>query len=126
MTPASDPAADEDPGVAAHLVRGELAQIVVAWIRRRSGGAEDRDLLNEKLFFEGAESPVRYARFIALMAFASVIASVGIIVQSTAVVIGAMLIAPLMVPLMGTAFATTMGWPRRMARCASIARTAAR
>lgn len=120
-TAATDGAAEPDRSLAANLVRGEVAQVVISWIRRRSEGAEDREELHEKLFFEGPESPVRYARFIALMAFASIIASVGIIVESTAVVIGAMLIAPLMVPLMGTAFATAMAWPRRMARCASIA-----
>ncbi|MCB0970083.1 MAG: DUF389 domain-containing protein [Acidimicrobiales bacterium] len=101
--------------------RPNVPRMIIGWIRARSSGAEDRDLLQEKLFFEGEASPVRYARFIALMAFASIIASVGVVVESTAVVIGAMLIAPLMVPLMGTAFSTVMGWPRRMARCLSVA-----
>jgi uncharacterized hydrophobic protein (TIGR00271 family) len=49
-----------------------------------------------------------------------VIAAMGVITDSTAVVIGAMLIAPLMTPLMGTAISVVMGWPNRLARSASI------
>jgi uncharacterized hydrophobic protein (TIGR00271 family) len=53
------------------------------------------------------------SRFFALMGFATGIAAFGIIGDSTAVVIGAMLVAPLMTPLMGTSLAMVMGWPRR-------------
>jgi uncharacterized hydrophobic protein (TIGR00271 family) len=42
-------------------------------------------------------------------------------VESTAVVIGAMLVAPLMVPLMGIALSVPMGWPNRLRRCAGVA-----
>ncbi|MFV0252567.1 MAG: DUF389 domain-containing protein [Beutenbergiaceae bacterium] len=49
------------------------------------------------------------------MLFASGIASMGVITDSTAVVIGAMLVAPLMNPIMGMGYALTMGWPRRLA-----------
>jgi uncharacterized hydrophobic protein (TIGR00271 family) len=94
---------------------------LLAWIRERPVLAEDRQLLQAKVFFEGEDSAVRYARFAALMTFAAVIASIGVVVESTAVVIGAMLIAPLMVPLLGTALALTMGWPLRARRSASIA-----
>ena len=55
------------------------------------------------------------------MALASVIASMGVITDSTAVVIGAMLIAPLMTPLMAVAISVVMGWPRRLTRSVSIA-----
>lgn len=93
---------------------------VAAWLRQRPYMAEDRDVLKSKVFFEGPTAPTRFARFAALMLFAAVIASVGVVVESTAVVIGAMLIAPLMVPLMGTALAVSMGWPRRLRRSAGI------
>ena len=63
----------------------------------------------------------RIVRFATLMSFASVIASMGVLADSTAVVIGAMLIAPLMTPLMGMAISLVMGWPRRLARSALIA-----
>lgn len=98
-----------------------VGEAVRHWIGHRTSAAEDRSTLQEKVFFEGAAAPVRYARFAALMAFASVIASFGVAVESTAVVIGAMLVAPLMVPLMGIALAVPMGWPRRLRRCAGVA-----
>lgn len=42
------------------------------------------------------------------------IAVFGILGDSTAVVIGAMLVAPLMFPVLGVAAAIVMGWPRRV------------
>ena len=41
--------------------------------------------------------------------------------ERTAVVIGAMLIAPLITPLMGIAISVVMGWPNRLARSAAVA-----
>jgi uncharacterized hydrophobic protein (TIGR00271 family) len=61
------------------------------------------------------------ARFVTLMTFAAVIATMGVLNDSTAVVIGAMLIAPLMTPLMGIAISVVMGWPSRLTRSALIA-----
>jgi uncharacterized hydrophobic protein (TIGR00271 family) len=55
------------------------------------------------------------------MGFATAIAAFGIIGDSTAVVIGAMLVAPLMTPLMGTSLAMVMGWPRRAAMSGLVA-----
>jgi len=55
------------------------------------------------------------------MGFAAVIASMGVVTDSTAVVIGAMLIAPLMTPLMGTAISLIMGCPGRQRRSALVA-----
>lgn len=100
-----------------------LAATLLGWVRRRPDTTEDRSTLQEKLYFEGPTSAVRFARFLTLMTFASIIATMGVVVESTAVVIGAMLIAPLMVPLMGTALSAGMGWPRRMRRSLGIAGT---
>ncbi len=98
-----------------------VGEAVANWIGQRTSVSEDRRTLQDKVYFEGAQAPVRYARFAALMAFASVIASFGVVVESTAVVIGAMLVAPLMVPLMGIALSVPMGWPRRLTRCTGVA-----
>ncbi len=57
------------------------------------------------------------------MVFASIIASMGVVADSTAVVVGAMLIAPLMTPLMAMALSLTMGWPNRLGRSSLIALT---
>ncbi len=49
------------------------------------------------------------ARFYAMVAASTVIAAFGLIMNSTAVVIGAMLVAPLMTPIMGIALALVRG-----------------
>jgi uncharacterized hydrophobic protein (TIGR00271 family) len=58
----------------------------------------------------------RMWRFGLLTALSTAIATLGIVVDSTAVVIGAMLIAPLMTPIMGAAAALVSAWPVRMFR----------
>jgi len=83
------------------------------WIQARPSTADDRLQLYQKIFYEGTEAPRRLSRFFVLMGFATAIATWGIITDSTAVVIGAMLVAPLMTPLMGTSLAMIMGWPKR-------------
>lgn len=83
------------------------------WIQTRPNTADDRLELYQKIFYEGREASRRLSRFFVLMGFATAIAAWGIIADSTAVVIGAMLIAPLMTPLMGTSLAMVMGWPKR-------------
>ena len=66
-----------------------------------------------KLYFEGERRQRYLVRFTVLMFFATVIASGGILVDSTATVIGAMLIAPLMTPIVATTAALVMGRARR-------------
>ena len=92
----------------------ETWQTFMKWVQIRPNTADDRIQLYDKLFYEGEVGPRRLSRFFALMAFATAIAAYGIIADSTAVVIGAMLVAPLMTPLMGTSLAMVMGWPRRV------------
>jgi uncharacterized hydrophobic protein (TIGR00271 family) len=55
-----------------------------------------------------------FTRFVSLMMLSTAIAVFGILGDSTAVVIGAMLVAPLMFPVLGVAAAIVMGWPRRV------------
>lgn len=95
--------------------------IFLRWLDLREQTADDRRILYNKLFFEGRDATRRVSRFFILMAFATAIATLGVVQDSTAVVIGAMLVAPLMTPLMGTAASMIMGWPRRTARSAAIA-----
>lgn len=56
---------------------------------------------------------VHWRRFYALLAISVVIVTVGLYYDSTAVVIAAMLLAPLMEPLLGTAAALVLGMARR-------------
>lgn len=91
------------------------------WLEDRPHTADDRTQLYGKLFYEGRLAARRMSRFFLLMGFATVIAAFGIISDSTAVVIGAMLVAPLMTPLMGTSLSLVMGWPRRASMSAGVA-----
>jgi len=99
----------------------ESKDIIVDWLDSRPKDAGDRRELYAKILYEGPTVRLRVIRFISLMGFASVIAAMGVITDSTAVVIGAMLVAPLMTPLMGTAISVVMGWPNRLMRSATIA-----
>jgi len=65
--------------------------------------------MRDALFFEGAESGKRLTRFCVLLGLASVIATAGVIADSTATVIGAMIVAPLMTPILGIVFAIALG-----------------
>ncbi len=105
-------------GTTSYSRAGEL---VAAWLNDRPKSVDQRQDLYAKILFEGPNTKHRVARFFALMGFAAVIASMGVLSDSTAVVIGAMLIAPLMTPLMGMAISLVMGWPNRLARSATIA-----
>ena len=96
-------------------------QFFLEWVQTRPNTADDRLQLYDKIFYEGEVAPRRLSRFFALMGFATAIAAFGIIADSTAVVIGAMLVAPLMTPLMGTSLSMVMGWPRRVAMSGLVA-----
>lgn len=62
-----------------------------------------------KLFFEGDRSRRYLVRFTVLLFLSTVIAANGVIEDSTATVIGAMIIAPLMTPILATTAALVMG-----------------
>lgn len=55
-------------------------------------------------------------RFAVLMFLSSLVAAMGLLQNSAAVVIGAMMIAPLMAPMMGIAASLVMGWGQRLLR----------
>jgi uncharacterized hydrophobic protein (TIGR00271 family) len=107
--------------VAGDVSLGDAAGVFRAWIEGRPKDADDRTALYQKVLIEGADAPRRLVRFVTLMSLSSVIAATGILTDSTAVVIGAMLIAPLMTPLMATSMSLVMGWPVRLARSATTA-----
>lgn len=65
--------------------------------------------MREAVFFDGPTVSARYSRFWMLLVLASIIAAAGIVGDSTATVIGAMIVAPLMTPILGTMLATVLG-----------------
>jgi uncharacterized hydrophobic protein (TIGR00271 family) len=70
---------------------------------------EDVPKFEAKLFFEGAKRRKDFEQFAVLLFLSTVIATYGVIGDSTATVIGAMIIAPLMRPIMATAAALVTG-----------------
>ena len=74
---------------------------------------EDLPEFESKLFFEGSRRQRYLVRFFVLMFFASVIATGAIIADSTATVVGAMLVAPLMTPIVASTAALIMGNGKR-------------
>jgi uncharacterized hydrophobic protein (TIGR00271 family) len=70
----------------------------------------------DKLFIEGLQTARRLTNFFVLLLFATVIATYGVLSGSTATVIGAMIVAPLMGPIMATTAAVVMGSSQRALR----------
>jgi uncharacterized hydrophobic protein (TIGR00271 family) len=93
----------------------EVGGLVKRWIDQRDLGEEQRDELVENLYFEQPDSGGKQRGFWTLLVLSVVIATLGVLADSTAVVIGAMLVAPLMTPIMGFSAAIVNGWMRRVA-----------
>jgi uncharacterized hydrophobic protein (TIGR00271 family) len=75
-------------------------------------------VFEDKLFIEGPHMARRLTNFFALLLFATIIATYGVLSDSTATVIGAMLVAPLMEPIMAMTAAAVMGsFPRVLRAC---------
>ncbi len=70
--------------------------------------AADVQRMRDQLFFEGGEQARRLSRFWLLLTLAAVIASAGVVSDSTATVIGAMIVAPLMIPILGAVVAVVL------------------
>jgi uncharacterized hydrophobic protein (TIGR00271 family) len=62
----------------------------------------DTKHMRDAVFFDGPEVRHRLSRFWILITLASIIAAAGVAADSTATVIGAMIVAPLMIPILGT------------------------
>ena len=76
----------------------------------------DVDRMIDRLLFDGPEQQRKRSAFWALLSLAAVIASAGIITDSAATVIGAMIVAPLMTPILGTALSMVLARNREVLR----------
>lgn len=81
---------------------------------------EQRAQILDVLFFEDDRRVPYLFRFVTLMVFSSSIAALGLMNDSTAVVIGAMLVAPLMTPIMAFAAALVQTWTSRLLESLAI------
>ena len=93
--------------MASEARKGSLLGVELSEVERRA--------VLEDLFVFGKENqrPFLY-RMAVLLFLSTVIATGGLLSNSAAVVIGAMLIAPMMRPVMSAAGAIVMGWPDRL------------
>lgn len=76
--------------------------------------------VKEIIRFEGTDRLGYWRRFSMLLGLAVVIATMGLVRDSGAVIIAAMLVAPLMTPILGIAAAITTGWIGRAIRLIAI------
>jgi uncharacterized hydrophobic protein (TIGR00271 family) len=90
-----------------------VSEILWEWIRHVDVGSQRRDDLADGLYYEQPQLLSKLEAFAVQLVLSVAIATFAIIQDSTAVVIGAMLIAPLMVPILGLAGALVNGWSRR-------------
>ena len=114
---AGDPAQREPSAASTPIEAGGLllvTEIRRLWDRRESLQPPERRQVIDGLFPTGVPRRQFFTRFLALMLLSTSIAVFGILGDSTAVVIGAMLVAPLMFPVLGIAAAIVMGWPMRV------------
>ncbi len=75
----------------------------------RTVTATDIGRMSDALYiFAGPAGHRKASKFWVLLVLSAVIASAGVIVDSTATVIGAMIVAPLMTPILGTGFALVL------------------
>jgi hypothetical protein len=80
----------------------------------------ERERVGARLFPEPTGWRPYLRRFAVLTALSTLIATFGLASDSGAVVIGAMLVAPLMTPLLGVAYGLTMGLRARQVKAAAI------
>jgi uncharacterized hydrophobic protein (TIGR00271 family) len=85
-----------------------------SWLDARDVGEERRGGIADSLYFEEPDLTHKLTSYSVMLLLSVAIATLAILQDSTAVVIGAMLIAPLMTPIMGTAAAIVNGWRGRM------------
>src|SRR4249919_3422340 len=85
----------------------------------------DVDTMRDSVLFDGPNKARRISRFWILLVLASIIASAGVAADSTATVIGAMIVAPLMTPILGTMLAVVIADRRNLFRCMGLVATGA-
>ena len=105
------------------LDKATVTELVMQWVTDQDVGPEHRDDIADGLYFEEPARAKKLAAWWVMLLLSVAIATFAILQDSTAVVIGAMLIAPLMTPIIGIAGAIVNGWRWRL--IASLALIAA-
>jgi uncharacterized hydrophobic protein (TIGR00271 family) len=80
----------------------------------------DIDELRDRVDLSSGDARSKYSAFWIMLVLAGIIAVAGVIGDSTATVIGAMIVAPLSIPILGLGFGITTGDRRVIARSALV------
>lgn len=102
------------------LVHASMVEIIWDWVRSSDIGSERREQLADGLYFESPGRAAKLTAWWVMLVLSVSIATFAVLQDSTAVVIGAMLIAPLMTPILGLAAAVVNGYRRRAADSAAL------
>lgn len=81
---------------------------------------EDVERISAKVFMTGGDKSRNLSGFWVLLTLSAVIATAGVVADSTATVIGAMIVAPLMTPILGTAMSIVLARRTALLRSASL------
>jgi uncharacterized hydrophobic protein (TIGR00271 family) len=90
------------------------------WVLQNRFDPSYLPVMEEKLYFEGAGRVRSISNYVVLLTLATAIATYGLISASSATVIGAMIVAPLMTPIMATTLAIVLGNGPRVSRSVLI------
>jgi uncharacterized hydrophobic protein (TIGR00271 family) len=112
QVPAVAPDDTDQPVGIVGLLRG--------WMRHRDIGEERRVEIIDTYAYDPPVAE-KLSRFTILLGLAAVIATIGLMADSAAVIIGAMIIAPLMGPIVGIALGIVTGYPERAMRSLLVA-----
>ena len=93
-----------------------VAEILQVWISKADVGPLRREEVAATLYLEAPERPAKQLAWWVMLVLSVAIATFAVLQDSTAVVIGAMLVAPLMTPILGLSAALVNGWRRRSGR----------
>jgi uncharacterized hydrophobic protein (TIGR00271 family) len=100
--------------------RSNVAPVGKLGFRGRAATPQERSRILDAFYFEGHRRTPYLQQFFVLMVLSATIAGFGLANDSAAVVIGAMLVAPLMTPILATAAALVQGWGRRTVESLAI------
>ncbi len=105
---------EDDPAEILEIDTAGAGRLATEWLHGQRLEDDQSNEISDGLFFEPPKRGAKLASFWVMMCLATAIAAFAVIQDSTAVVIGAMLVAPLMTPIMGIAAGMVNGWPTRM------------
>ena len=94
--------------------RAQAVEVLWNWLNDKDVGGDRRVVIADTLYFEAPQRSGKLVSYVTMLLLSTTLASLAILQDSTAVIIGAMLVAPLMTPIMGCAAGLVAGWRARV------------